>query len=417
MRPLRTATVFLFSAFPVFAGTVVEVKPVEVKVGGPSASVSPLPILQLSQPSLVAGLTPSPGVLAAVPALASPAAVVPIAAVASLEAGVAKLTPKKGEAVTTEKRQDALAGLYDNGSAASSPDDAQSASPGSGPGFLAPSVPVAAAPARGPPSVQSLSKRTSRFPVLRGEIGWKEFFRLVNPGSRENTVRAPFKTSREHELESRMYDQNLGYAFGFRERTWEKQQTVLRLEKRARELAETSAKVREAYGLPAFLPNAPPRVELGTKLGEGGQGIAYRRVGNPGRVVKTFRGATGEQLQEMAAILGAVADQGFAVERVTVVRVDGGYGLEMRELLRETGWSNLATYTRVRRGTPEALRAEEAAEKILHAVGRESKRTLGFDAADWKAGFGGVISDDHLENFVIHAETGEISCFDCLVKW
>lgn len=416
MRPLRTATVFLFSAFPVFAGTVVEVKPVEVKVGGPSASVSPLPILQLSQPSLVAGLTPSPGVLAAVPALASPAAVVPIAAIASLQAGVANLATKKDEAVTTEKRQNALAGLYDNGSAASSPDDAPSASPGSGPGFLAPSVPVAAAPARGPPSVQSPSKRTSRFPVLRGEIGWKEFFRLVNPGSIENTVRTPFKSSREHELESRMYDQNLGYALGFRERTWEKEQTALRVEKRAREMAETSAKVRAAYGLPAFLANAPPAVELGTKLGEGGQGIAYRRAGKPGRVVKIFRGATGEQLQEMAAILDAVADQGFAVERVTVVRVDGGYGLEMREVSRDTGWSNLATYARVR-GPRESRAAVEKAEKILFAVGRESKKTLGFDAADWKAGFGGDISDDHLENFVINAETGEVSCFDCLVKW
>lgn len=47
-------------------------------------------------------------------------------------------------------------------------------------------------------------------------------------------------------------------------------------------------------------------------------------------------------------------------------------------------------------------------EVKVGGVGRESKKTLGF---------GSEISDDHLENFVIHAETGEISCFDCLVKW
>lgn len=419
---MRPAIAVLLLAVRTLAGTVVEVKPVEVAAGGTAASVSPLPTLQLSQPSLMAGLTPSPGVLAAVPTFAapvpiSPIAAAPAAAVASLRAGVANLTPKKGGTVTTEKRQDALASLYEGGSAASSPDDAPSAgAPGAGPAALAASRPVAAASPRGPPSAEREKKR-SRFPVLRAEIGWREFLSLVNPASPANTVRAAFKFARERELESRMYAQNLGYALGFRERNWEDEQAHLRLQKRARELAETSAKVRAAYGLAPFLPNAPPRVELGTKLGEGGQGIAYRREGKPGRAVKVFRGAPGEQLQEMAAILDAVADQGFAVERVTVVRVDGGYGLEMRELSRETGWTNLASFTRLRRGAPEARRAEEAAEKILFAVGRESKRALGFDAADWKAGFGGVISEDHLENFVVNEKTGEVSCFDCLVKW
>lgn len=63
------------------------------------------------------------------------------------------------------------------------------------------------------------------------------------------------------------------------------------------------------------------------------------------------------------------------------------------------------------------LRVKEAAEKIQFAVGLKSKRTLGFDAADRKAGFDVAVSDDRLVNFVINQTTEEVSCVDCLVKW
>ena len=66
---------------------------------------------------------------------------------------------------------------------------------------------------------------------------------------------------------------------------------------------------------------------------------------------------------------------------------------------------------------PKVRAAVARAEETLHAIGRESKKALGIDAADWKAGFGGDVSDDHLENFAYREDTGEISAFDPLVKW
>lgn len=241
---------------------------------------------------------------------------------------------------------------------------------------------------------------------------------MANPASEANTVRAFIKLSREKDLEAAMYRHNLGYLLGFQPRTYQQAEALKRDAERRRVLAERGARVRAAYGLPEFTSLSPPAAVLGRSLGSGGQGEAFLSATRPGYAVKTFRGASGEQLQEMAAILNAVADQGQPVARVRLVRLDdGGYGLEMPAYSREDGWGDLAMFVRFNRRAPEALAAERQAEAVLHAVGRETERVLGVNAADWKAGLDGVVSDDHLENFMFNRKTGKIVCFDCLVKW
>jgi len=282
-------------------------------------------------------------------------------------------------------------------------------------------LPHAESKSDGAPTLRALydgGPAPSRFPTVRGEISWREAWRLANPASDANTVRAPVKFAAEREKEAAMYRHNLGYLFGLRPHSFHKAEALARDAERRRVLAERGARVRAAYALPEFTSLSPPAAALGRKLGSGGQGDAFASATRTGYAVKTFRGATGAQLQEMAAILNAVADQGQPVARVRLVSLaGGGYGLEMPEYSRETGWNSLAAYVRVRRGSPEARAAERQAEDALHAVGRETERVLGVNAADWKAGFGGAISDDHLENFAINPKTGRIACFDCLVKW
>jgi hypothetical protein len=324
---------------------------------------------------------------------------------------------RKGSAAHSSRQAGELRALYDGGSAASVPDDAPRENPGRAAAPLAPSRPEASAAPRAPPASPP-ARAASRFPLRRGEITWKEAWRLANPASDANTVRAGFKSARERERESAMYRHNLGYLLGFQPYDFQKTEALKRDAERRRVLAERGARVRAAYGLPEFTSLSPPAAVLGRRLGAGGQGEAFLSATRPGYAVKTFRGATGEQLQEMAAILNAVADQGQPVARVRLVKIaDGGYGLEMPEYSRADGWMDLATFVRFHRRAPEALAAESQAEEALRAVGRESERVLGVDAADWKAGLDGVVSDDHLENFMFNRKTGKIVGFDPLVKW
>jgi hypothetical protein len=241
--------------------------------------------------------------------------------------------------------------------------------------------------------------------------------RLVNPYSPVNTVRAPLKTSSDRALEERKWRQNAGYALGVFPRNFEAQERHDREAAREARLKELGERVRAAYDFPPLDRDSPP-VVLGQKLGEGGQGSAYAVEGRRGRAVKVFRGAALAQLEEMAAILNTVADDGAPIERVELARLKGGgWGLEMRDLSRERGWINLATYVRVHPKAAAERKLVSRADKALFALGRETKRVLGFDAADWKAGFAGEISDDYLENFAYNPETGELTCFDGLVRW
>ena len=399
MRPLL-APPLLLAALSAFAGTVVEIAPVEVRPGGGPVGQSVVPGLgsTLSAPLLQTALTPS---------LLAPSA--PALSLDVLKGGAAKLHPKADNAP-------ALRQTFDAGSAASE-DTGDVSGNESVPVALAPFKPVGKAAKGEVPRPQGI--KISRFPLRRGEIGWKEMWRLLNPGSDANTEKyVYFKNAAVLDKEAAMHRHNVGYVFGFRPYTWEKTEQLRRAEERARVLAERGARVRSFYGLPEFTSLSPPLVELGDKLGQGGQGVAYRVAGKPGRAVKVFNGAEGRQLQEMAAILNAVADQGFPVERVTVVRLpDGRYGLEMRTFERAGGWVELAMAFRHRRMDKKVQKAVTLAEETLHAIGRETKKALGIDAADWKAGFGGEISDDHLENFAYRDDTGEIIAFDPLVKW
>lgn len=409
MRPLL-APPLLLAALSAFAGTVVEIAPVEVRPGASPVGQAVVPGLgspALNAPLLQTALTPS---------LLAPSA--PTLQLDVLKGGAAKLLPgKDGKAVAPEKRQESLRQTFDGGLAAASKDSGDVAGKESVPVALSPFKPAGRTAKGEIPRPQGI--KVSRFPLRRGEIGWKEMWRLLNPGSDANTEKyVYFKNNAVLEKEAAMHRHNVGYVLGFRPYTWEKTEQLRRAEERARTLAERGARVRSFYGLPEFTSLSPPLVELGEKLGQGGQGVAYRVAGKPQRAVKVFNGAEGRQLQEMAAILNAVADQGFPVERVTVVRLpDGRYGLEMRTFERAGGWTQLATAFRVRRGDKQIQKAVTRAEETLHAIGRETKKALGIDAADWKAGFGGEISDDHLENFAYRDDTGEIIAFDPLVKW
>ncbi|MDE2490423.1 MAG: hypothetical protein KGM24_06215 [Elusimicrobia bacterium] len=54
---------------------------------------------------------------------------------------------------------------------------------------------------------------------------------------------------------------------------------------------------------------------------------------------------------------------------------------------------------------------------LLLAASALPAAALGVDAADWKHGLVGGSGDEYLENFAIDRRTGEVVCFDCLVRW
>lgn len=433
MRPLRASLPLLLLAALARAGTVVDVGSVDIHpVTGTKVELSPLEISpkalvpQPSAPTIsasIAGpLIPTLVVPSKVDVVAGKGGALSAAPVARLTTTVGKLSPKDEKKASDETKAGALNALYGEGGAASVADPSSGGESVHASG-LKPyaageySAPVAKVPV--PEAKRPKVPWLSRFPVFRGEITWKQTWSYLNPGSADNTIKYNWgKSDRMLDEESERWSHNAGYALGFRDKPWSKMDAERRAEKRRLELAETGAKVRAFYGLPAFTTLSPPLVELGPRLGEGGQATAYEVKGKPHRAVKVFRHTGGRQLQEMAAILNAVADQGYPAERVTLVRLpNGDYGLEMRRFDRSEGWSDLAMYTRLHRGEPTAREAERKAEELLHAIGRETKKALGFDAADWKAGFTGEISDDHLENFFYHRETQEVAGFDPLVRW
>ncbi|MDE2509932.1 MAG: hypothetical protein KGL74_02305, partial [Elusimicrobia bacterium] len=256
-----------------------------------------------------------------------------------------------------------------------------------------------------------------RFPLTRGEIGWRQVWTLLNPYSPANTVPHALKSDAMRERESRMYRHNVAYVFGYRPETFADAEVRARKAERARVRDERGARIRAAYALLPFDTLRPATASLGRKIGSGAQGDAYEAAGDPRRVVKVFRDATPSQLQEFAAVVNAVADGGAPVARVTLVRLpDGRYGLEMPHFSAEEGWTSLLNYTAFHRG-PEARAAEARADETLRAVMRESQRVAGVELADWKAGLGGGISDDYLDNFAYRPKTGELMCFDCVVLW
>lgn len=420
MRPLGPSLPLLLLASLARAGTVVELTAVEVRPTGTQSAASAVPqmtALSLAAPVLPTALTPT--VLA--PVVAAPVAAVPVEAkaVQALRLGAAKLELPKGEAAGGVTQQNGLNALYGEGlGAASKSDDVVGRERNPEAALLPYRLPVAAPAKDSVPAPVSAKSAASRFPLRRGEITWSRMWALLNPASELNTVKYAYKSNTMLDQEAAMHRHNVAYVFGFRPRSWKDQDVLDRRLKREQELAAYGAKVRAYYGLPAFSTLRPPPVELGAKLGDGGQGAAYRRKDRPDRAIKTFRFASGAQLQEMAAILNAVADQGYPVERVTLVSLPGGeYGLEMRTLNKESGWGDLAMAFRWHGKEAKVKKAVARAEETLHAIGRESEKALGINAADWKAGFGGAVSDDHLENFAYRDDTGEIAGFDPLVKW
>lgn len=328
-------------------------------------------------------------------------------------------SPLASVAASAIAEPQALGAHYDGGTVPKSP-SASVVSGGVGPGAAPLARSAAFEPTAKPAVPAAPSARRgwlSRFPVFRGEIGWRRAWQLADSSSKENTVNNwSLKDSSQRRRESEMHRHNIGYLFGFRERTFHDQDLLNRAVERERVRVERGEKVRAAYKLPSFSSENAPTAILGQELGSGGQGAAYRRADAPGHAVKVFRDTPPAQLQEMAAILDAVAAKGYPVERVKIVRIAEGYGLDMRHFSYENGWSNLATYVRARPASETAALVRRA-EDTLHAVGAESKRVLGVSAADWKAGFDGAVSDDHLENFVVNRRTGELVCFDCLVRW
>jgi hypothetical protein len=376
-------------------------------------SVSPVPgaAPALSAPAAAVPAAPLPAAAAAaaVAPAAAPSAVPATAKAAAPRAapaltGTAARLDRDGKAPAGAKAAGALDALYDG-----------AASPGGG------AVPVAASDAPDAPRASGLAKGPprllARFPAARGEITWRQALSLANPNSRHNRLRVPFRFDAERRKEAEMYRANLGYVLGLRSETYEQEKTRLRLEAQKRLRDERSAKARARYGLPPLASVDAPVVALGRSLGKGVQGEAFADARDPSRAVKVFDRAAPEQVQEMAAILNAVADQGHDVERVRLVRTeDGRWGLEMRNLSREDGWTDLDLYAHVH-GARASREAVARAHRILGAVGRESEAALGVDAADWKYGLTGGGSDEFLENFKINAKTGEVTCFDCLVLW
>jgi hypothetical protein len=260
---------------------------------------------------------------------------------------------------------------------------------------------------------------TQRFPVARGEIGWKQALSMALPGSKVNTVRTGYKSTRDREIETDMWTHNLGYVLGLKPRDYNAQQLRDNRQKRLAKLVERGALVRAAYHLPPFESLTLPLVTPGRKLGEGGQGKAYAVEGDPTKALKTFNRTAGPQMQEYAAIMNSLHDQGQPVPRVRLVQLpDGTVAMEMPRYDRTTGWSELASRARFHPKDPAVIAGDAIAQATLRAVTRETERTLGVDAADWKQGFfGGGDGDEYLENFAIQEKTGAIAAFDPLALW